>query len=45
MLELKTMRQMAQSTKPREKDICPSLEIRVAGGRRPSPDYAIASWA
>jgi hypothetical protein len=31
MLELKTTRQIAQSIKPREKDICPTLDIRVAG--------------
>src|SRR5579863_7618714 len=43
MLELKTMRQMTQSTKPREKDICPSPDIRVARERRPSPFHAIIS--
>src|SRR5258708_21828669 len=40
MLELKTMRQMTQSTKPREKDICPSPDIRVAesgAGHRLTP--------
>lgn len=41
MLELKTTRQIAQSIKPREKDICPSLDIRVAGEWRAFPAHAI----
>src|SRR5580693_2678238 len=52
MLELKTTRQIAQSTKPREKDIYSSLDIQVAveqcpvpGARRPLPAHAIVSQA
>jgi hypothetical protein len=44
MLELKTTRQMAQSIKPREKDMDPFPEIGVLGEGHAFPDHAIALW-